>query len=242
MDQVEKQSEEQKRRDKERIQRIADNQKEAAEAARVAARAARQGSQFEALGLTESGDARAPGVGALRRRLRSLREQVRGTALDTEQTQKQLERIKRVLSGKFGEVGRDVRNAILQMFNDIASAMKEGDAKIGGEEITRGGIRSTQRLTRGLDLTDEERRIIQQRNLGVSGRRGLSAFGFGIGQQQLGAGAAAGLGAAQGNILIQNLTVVTNDPNDLMKKLQKKARRSAGGRRGRHGGANLALQ
>ena len=47
--------------------------------------------------------------------------------LDTPKTAAQLDRISNVLSGKFGKVGRDVRSAILQMFNDIPSAFKDGD-------------------------------------------------------------------------------------------------------------------
>lgn len=198
----------------------------------------RQREQFKALGLTSEGDKRTPSEGALLRRTRSLTEQVKGTALDTDKTQRQLRQIVGVLTDKYKTAGKEIRSAILGMLNDISSALEDKESKFSGE-ITKGGIRSTQRLLRGLDLTDEERRIIQQRNLGVAGRRGFSAFGVGLGTTNQSVGS---IDRAGGAFVIQHLTVVSNDPNDMMKKLQKKARRSSGGRRGRHGGANLGMQ
>lgn len=204
----------------------------------------RQESQFEALGLTAEGDQKTPGAGALLRRAQSLQDQIAGTVLDTKKNRQALDNIVRLLKTQFKNVGRDVRRAIQEMLNEISSGFDNAENKISGGtgEITKGGIRSTQRLLRGLDLTDEERRIIQQRNLGVSGRRGFSAFGVGIGTPSRSTGSIDRRVEGEGGIFIQNLTVVTNDPNDLMKKLQKKARRSSGGRRGRHGGANLGMQ
>jgi hypothetical protein len=184
MDQVERQSEEQKRRDKERIQRIADNQQEAAAAAKVAARTARRGDQFEALGLTRGGDEGVPGVGALRRRLGNVRQAVEGTILDTTKTEAQLDKIAKVLSGKFGKVGRDVRQAILGMLNEISSALEGKGAKSGTKAtVTKFQKRGIGELIEGLGLSDEEVKALRQRfaQLGPGGTvpgKGIGAFGF----------------------------------------------------------------
>lgn len=228
--------------------RVRQQQADAARQLAEQKREQRQGKQFEAIGLTDEGEERTPGAGALRRRTATLEEQIKGTTLDTDKTRATLDRIKAVLAGKFGEVGREVRQAILQMLNDISSALKQGteDVERTSGEITRGGIRSTQKLLKGLGLTPEQAAELQRRNLGVAPGSHASAFGFGIGGS---AGSSSNIvtsgpreGRPGSGIFIQNLTVVTNDPNDMMKKLQKKARRSSGGRRGRHGGANLGMQ
>lgn len=119
----------------------------------------RQERQFEGLGLTAEGQERTPGVGALRRRLGTLRDQLKGTTLDTEETRSQLQRIARVLSGEFGAVGKEVRAAILQMFKDISGALEEG----GKEPLTKAEGLNTKKILAGLGLSPQEQRALRGR-------------------------------------------------------------------------------
>jgi hypothetical protein len=134
---------------------VREEQKRVAEQLREQARERRQGRQFEALGLTEEGDRPTPGVGALSRRLQNLRDQIKGTVLDTEKTRRELDRIAAVLSGKFGAVGKEVREAILQMFNDITGALEGGGSNRRGPLTKTSGL-NTKKILEGLGLSDEE--------------------------------------------------------------------------------------
>lgn len=158
----------------------------------------RQGSQFEALGLTGTGSQRVPGVGALRRRLGNIRQAVEGTILDTAKTESQLDNIAKVLSGKFGKVGKDVREAILQMFNDISGALGQGDAKLG--PLTKTSGLNTKKLLAGLGLSPEEVNELRGR---------LSSFNTGgrapagSGNQGTGGGFTGGTGfVVQSNVTV----------------------------------------
>ena len=82
-------------------------------AARIAARlVANRSRQFRALGLTAEGDEPIPGVRALRRQRTNLADAIKGTFLDTGKTRSLLQRIRKVLSGGMGAIGRDVRAKI----------------------------------------------------------------------------------------------------------------------------------
>jgi hypothetical protein len=139
--------------------RRAKEQRQAATERRIARR---QGAQFTALGLTAGGEQRVPGVGALRRRLGTLRGQVEGTFLDTAKTNRQLDAIGRVLSGRFGKVGRDVRDAILEMFNTIANALEGGGKKLEGPLTKTSGL-NTAKIAEGMGLTPEQERELRAR-------------------------------------------------------------------------------
>lgn len=120
----------------------------------------RQGRQLRALGLTAEGERRVPSVEALQKRLGTLREQIKGTVLDTQNTRQQLARIARVLSGQFGAVGRDVRESILAMFREIAGALDQG-GKQGPLTRTRG--LNTSKIAEGLGLSPEQERELRSR-------------------------------------------------------------------------------
>jgi TP901 family phage tail tape measure protein len=216
-------------------QRIAE-QREIERLQREAQRQARIGRQFEALGLTAEGQARVPGAGALRRRLASLTEQIRGTALDTDKTRTQLARIAKVLSGQFGALGRDVRASILQMFSDIANALNEGDKQGPLTKFQKTGIG---KLIEGLGLSEEEIKALRQRlsQLGPGGTiptAGVSAFGFAVPTTTTGGGG--------GNIIINgNIEVQARDADAFIREVQKRAGRSAGSRRGVRAGSNRGM-
>lgn len=159
--------------------RIAEEQaalvKERLRKQREAARVARISSQFKAIGLTAEGEQRVPGVGALRGRLTSLREQLKGTVLDTDKTRSRLAAIAKVLSGEFGKVGKDVRSAILQMFNDIASALERKEGP-----LTKTRKVNINALLENMGLSEDELRELRSRLSQITsggGRRGLAPAG-----------------------------------------------------------------
>jgi len=169
-------------------------------------RAARISSQFEALGLTDTGEQRAPGVSALRARLASLREQLKGTTLDTDKTREQLDSIARVLKGKFGAVGRDVRLAILDMFNQIASGFKEGGEQVQQGPLTRTSGLNTRKVLAGLGLSEQEIAALRSR---------LSSFNT-AGQAPANFAMAAGIpggfvGPQGGPIVVESHTTINLD-------------------------------
>ncbi len=204
-----------------------DNRRERARARREARAAAHAGDQFEALGLTREGDQRVPGIGALRRRATSLLEQIQGTDLNTARNRN---RIGAVLSAQFKDAGREVRQAILSMFNEISAALEQG-SKSTQRQQTKFRVANTTEILSGLGLSEDE----QQRL-----RRRLSRLGpGGTIPQDGGAGGAFGLAVGGGNTIVTGpVTVVSNDPDDMGKKIEKKTRRTTltrtGNQAGRH--------
>lgn len=119
--------------------------------------------QFRALGLTAEGDQPVAGVRSLLKRVASLRDRVKGTVLDTPKTTAELNRIANVLKGKFGKVGRDVREAIVGMLNDIASGFGDKGAGSDTGPLTRFGKTGVKKLIAGLGLTEEQVKEFRQR-------------------------------------------------------------------------------
>jgi hypothetical protein len=188
-----------------------------------------QGRQFQALGLTAEGTERVPGVQALRRRLGTLREQVKGTFLDTEKTRNQLAAIARVLSGAFGKVGEEVRQAIAAMFGDITDALKEGSGQKG--PITKARVVDSDTILKGLGLSPDELRELRRRlsnvvsggTLGAAGSRVGGAFGFAV---PVGGGGQVQVNNY--NVRIENV----RDLEDLERQLERKSMRRTGRRSG----------
>lgn len=205
----------------------------------------REGRQFEALGLTATGEQRTPSTGALRRRLGNLRDQIKGTALDTEKTRTQLQQIAKVLSGQFGKVGEDVRKAILEMFRNISDALKTGDRSAAASgEITPGGIKQIDNLVKGLGLTDEQIAAIHARNQQIRRRPRSSAFGFGLepsGGGRTSTNVPHGAAREEVNIFVTLELDGKEIANSTIRQAQKRGNRRAPARRGRHGGRNLGL-
>lgn len=212
---------------------IADKRREQAERQRDL----RVGRQFEALGLTEEGQERVPGVSSLSKRTASLQEQIKGTFLDTEKTRSQLERIARVLSGAFGKVGRDVRQAILEMLNDITSALQGGPGQAG--QLTKFQKTGIEDILEGVGLSAEEVKELRQRlsRVGPGGtrpREGQAAFGFDVTTRG---------SRGTGNIVVNGDLVVENprDVDAFVREVQRRAQRSSGSRRGVRPGSNRGM-
>jgi hypothetical protein len=135
---------------------------------------------FLDLGLTAEGDKPTPGGGALLRRANSLEEQIKGTVLDTEKTRKILDAIQNKLRGNLRGVGKSVREAILQMLNDISDALEgKGTGAKKGPLTSTHGLATTQ-IIKNLGLTVEQAEEIQRRLAHATVGGALRASGGGI--------------------------------------------------------------
>jgi hypothetical protein len=172
-------------------QNIADRRAAARDRARAAAQAAaadRQGDQFSFLGLTREGDTRIPSSRALARRANRLEDQLKGTILDTAQTRRELDHIEAVLAGKFGQVGRSVRQAIQGMLDEIGKALHPTDAGDRKGPLTAFRVANFSDIAKQFpslspDDADRLRQILSRRGVSgtiASGSRVGGAFGFGV--------------------------------------------------------------
>lgn len=195
----------------------------------------RQKNQFEQLGLTEEGERPTPGAGALRRRLKSLREQIKGTTLDTEKTRRELDRIAAVLSGKFGAVGKEVRNAILQMFNDIAGALEDGQSGRRGPLTKTSGL-NTAKVLEGLGLTDEQINELRSRLAKVNSAGRQLAPSGGTSSTGTGSNVVGGRTRTEPGVVVENFVTVEIDgqkiASTVTKQQQKQKRRNPPQKRG----------
>jgi hypothetical protein len=218
----------------EAAEKSADDAEDAADERRKRRREARrtkiQAAQFEALGLTAEGEQRTPGVGALRRRARSLLEQISGTDLDTS---KNRDRLGAVLSAQFKDAGREVRDAILAMFNEISGALDGGAKSLEDAMQTSFRVVNTSDILSGLGLSEEETQKL---------RRRLSRLGpGGTTPRDAGAGGAFGVDTrGSGNVFVTGpVTVVANDPDEFGNKIARDRRRTTVGRTGPHAGTRI---
>ena len=98
---------------------VQDLEKEQTKQMAERAKTAREKKQFLALGLTGEGLDRAPGVKALKAQAQKLTKALEGTILDTKKNRGILDGIRKVLSGKLGAIGREMRLRIKQMIDDL---------------------------------------------------------------------------------------------------------------------------
>jgi hypothetical protein len=192
--------------------------------------------QFLALGLTKEGQKRLPGKGALLRRLGTLRDQIKGTVLDTAKTRAQLQKIENVLRSATKKLSAGVVQAILDMYGDISGALEGGGGGAQGP-ITKFAQRGVKQIIDGLGLTAEQAKALEQRMSGVG------ASGVATGGRLPGAAGPIPHGAGRGDVIVHGDLIVQDvrDPDDLVKKAQRKAGRSAGSRRGVRPGTKTGL-
>jgi DNA-binding FrmR family transcriptional regulator len=112
--------------------------------------------QYRALGLTAAGDQPVPGVKALQKQLDYVNDAIAGTFLDTTKERSVLARIRRVLSGSLGAVGRDVRDHIAQILATTRQQLQQG----AGGDVTRFRHASSEAILAALGpgLTSAQRR------------------------------------------------------------------------------------
>lgn len=198
-----------------------------------ARRDAQRSRQFRALGLTDSGEERIPGVAALRRELSRLDDVVKGTFLDTSKTRSLMQSIRRLLSGQLGALGRDVRSRIQQILADLNQQLDQEGRRGPATAFVKRGLKLT-----GLDLTPEQIKEIRQRHAASSAvpdgrRRGLPRQpGFAPPPALAGFGAAAGALVVHTHVHLDGREIAASTTRH-----QQKARgRRAGGRRGTRAG------
>jgi len=121
-------------------------------------RDATKAKQFKALGLTSTGEALTPGAGSLLHRAKSLREQIKGTILDTPKTRSELAKIVAFLKSHLKTAGKEVRQAILNMLNDISGA---ADQKKG--PLTKTSSLNSKKILEGLGLSADQERQVKAR-------------------------------------------------------------------------------
>jgi hypothetical protein len=114
-------------------QQIADVQKQQAEARKEAERKAaqqRQTRQFRLLGLGPGGEDPVAGVKGLKRQLNAATKALDGTFLDTRKTQSLVSRIRKILAGGLGAVGKDVRQKIQDIIDDLQAKLKNASVDV----------------------------------------------------------------------------------------------------------------
>lgn len=183
---------------------------------RQAQKQARDARQFRALGLGPSGEERIPGLKALRNQLGSITDAVKGTFLDTGKTRSLLAQIRRVLSGGLGAVSEEVRQKIAEMLADIDRQLAE---KKGGPFRSKFRVVDADKVLANLGLSRDQIRAASQRLASLGPGSTMSTGG----RAAFGAPVAGG----GGMVFTGPITVVANDPDVFMRKLQNKARRRA---------------
>lgn len=203
---------------------------------------ARKAAQFKELGLTPEGQKPTPGAGSLLHRALSLQNQIKGTVLDTNKTRSQLKRIINFLKGNLKTAGREVRQAVLDMLNDISSALSGGTSGTGFH--TAATQANTKKLIEGLGLDKDQTRELRARLAKLTQGGGGTAGARVPRTSRPGPGGAsfdvraAGRGGI--NIYISG-DIVTNNPEDFIKQVQKKANRHTATRRGTRPGKNRGM-
>lgn len=145
-------------------------------------KAARQSAQFDALGLDATGQQKVPGVDALRTQLLRVDDAIKGTFLNTAKTKGLLDRIRRVLAGGLGAVGKDVRQKIKELLDQI-----DGDLKSrSNRPLTSFRKANTDKLVAGLGLSRDQAMALRGRlsQIGATGQIStpgqIGALGFAI--------------------------------------------------------------
>lgn len=140
---------------------------------------ARNARQFKALGLTANGDARVPGVKALKGELGKVTDAISGTFLDTSKTKGILTHLRQVLSGGMGAIGRDVRDKVKGILDDLNNQLKNH----AGDQTKFRHISSAKFVASlGLNLTPEQTRAVRSKvaQIGAGGAVPQRAAAFGL--------------------------------------------------------------
>lgn len=198
----------------------------------IRARAAEavQARQFRALGLSAAGDEIVPGVENLQRQLRRLSARLAdsGEQLPSKLTQ-QLEGARKVLTGKLGQVTKESRDKINELFKTIRSTFDQGARNAVPDRRT---VQLSDRILAALGFgVDSD--VSRLKKLGSASTIGGSgAF----------AKASVSPGTSFSGVTINGpITLVTNDPVAGLRSLQKAAGRTSATARGRFPGRSLGL-
>ncbi len=106
------------------ITAVLQQQAEARKAQEQARAQARSTRQFRLLGFGPGGEDLVPGVKSLKKQLQAATKALDGTFLDTRKTQSIVARISKILGGGLGKVGKDVRQKIQDIINDLKDQLR----------------------------------------------------------------------------------------------------------------------
>jgi hypothetical protein len=207
---------------------VRQEQEQVAQQLRNQQRERRRGRQFEALGLTAEGDERTPGIGALRRRGRGLIEELEASGLDEKKVTAFVKRVSAIFTDQFNNAGREVRQAIQQLFETINQALDQGSKG----PLTKTSGLNTKKILAGLGLSPEEVNALRGRLSGFNtAGRGLAV------PPSLQPGVPVGVGAgAAGGIVVESHTTINLDgqkvANVVTRNQQKTRRRNPKQKRG----------
>lgn len=121
--------------------------------------------QFQAIGLTATGEKKLPSGKSLLRRATGMLEWIKGTALDTKKNRAQLRMIVNFLKANYKKAGREVRQAIIDMLNDIKGA---GDTDRPKGPLTKAAGLNTKKIIEGAGLDPDQARLIRSRLSGFN--------------------------------------------------------------------------
>lgn len=122
---------------------------------------ARKSAQFKAIGLTAEGEERAPSVKHLLAQLAALKKAISGTTFNTPALQKRLAGIFDTLTK--GGVGRDVKNAIKSILDDVDKQFGERRRR----NLTKFRGVNVAAILNGLGLSPEQTRSLHKRIAGL---------------------------------------------------------------------------
>jgi len=209
----------------------AEELKRLAEERADAARERAQTAQFAALGLGPNGEALAPGLGALRKRLGRTQKALAGTILDPKRKSEMvrlLETMKRILAGKLGEVGEEMRRKLEELLAGLDKTIAEHAKR---RRTRRFRPVDVDDLLAGLGLSRDEIRALKQR---------LAVVGAG-GTAPLGGQGAFGYRLPGAIVINGGVTVKADNPDVIARELQKRARRTATQTRGVRAGSRQGI-
>jgi hypothetical protein len=132
-----------------------------------------QQAQFAALGLTPSGDERAPTVKALRALLGKTEDAVRGTVLDTKANKSLFAGIRHDLSSEFGKTTDLTKRKIEELLDALNPDTKQHGPLTDVVAVT--GRKLSQQLAAGLGLTPGQVKMLRLNITGAHFAPGASA-------------------------------------------------------------------
>ncbi len=137
-------------------------EREAREKALAEARLlALQAKQFRALGFAADGGDIVPGADNLRKQLASLTDRLGSSSVNlSSKLESQLEGVRKVLSGKFGQVTKESREKIQGIFDTIRHEFDKGGTS---GPLTKTTALNTTKILAGLGLSPEDERKLKAR-------------------------------------------------------------------------------
>jgi hypothetical protein len=188
-----------------------------------------QGRQFKALGLTATGEEIIPGAENLNKQLKQLQDRLGKTGQDLPaKLAQRLAGARKLLSGEFGKLDKDVRDKINQLFKTIRDTFDQESKRAIPQDLH---VQLSDKILKALGF---------DQNIDATKLTKLRPAPFRAPTFATAAAGAAATGTA-GVTITGPVTVVADNPDAFLRELQKKAGRTSGMARGRFPGRSLGL-